>query len=207
MARWWIIALGIGAAGLLLHRAAEARTPSRWTSEDAEYLARMLIMEHGRLGPSVEWVALGYVARNRAERSDAPIRDIVTSSRWVGTGARARSYLDAIQLPSGIDRRTQYHTNPTLHPNYSVALDTGRAILSDAVGNPIGSRRHFLHPQSLSRCDVVGEIGGTRGQLRCYRHPAAPDHGMRWYPVWAIDRDDGGEAEYSPVRIGAAIVV
>ncbi len=167
----------------------EGRSP-----DDAEYLARVTMLEAAR-GSREEWIAIQWVAINRARAAQISVRDVVATTSWPGGGASGRAFVEAVQAPSGVSYRSAFgHPSPPDVRGYDRALDVAHAILAGEIRNPIGGRTHFVHPQSLRRCDVAGELPDGRICLD-----------GRAYPRWAVSKDQGGRAALDPRRIGRAV--
>jgi hypothetical protein len=184
------IAVGVGA--LAAYWLLRPRTVGAAAAGDVEWLARLITLEAGDIGPSDEWAGIMAVARNRAARAHTDVRSVVTTTAWPGGGARGRAFVEAIQQPGGIGYRSASgHRAPPDHPRWRDALAFADELVQSGR-NPVGPREHFFHPGGMPRCDE-----GCGSNKRCV-------DGRCW-PTWGIPRADGGTAEYPPIRVGRAI--
>ena len=154
-----------------------------WSSEDVEYLARVLMMEAASRPDSPEWAGIAWVAVNRAlDWSPHTIRGQVARIRWPGGGERGRAFVERIQ-----------GSYPTRQRTYPQALAFAERVLTGQVPSPVGRRKHFVHRRGMKDC-INGTCGGT---LLCVSG--------KCIPVWAVSKDlPGGRAEYQPVVVGRA---
>jgi hypothetical protein len=149
-------------------------------AEDREYLARLLIMQD--VLTQDEWAGIAWVALNRIHEGQCDtMRECVTSSNW-STNEERRARVAA---PAGwVDRWG--HPSPPDSPRWSEALEFASAVLAGEIPNPIGERRHFIHPESLHTCIDEGVI---TGEYIC--------QDGRKYPLWAVP----GYSEHEPIMI------
>jgi hypothetical protein len=174
---WWII--GIVSAGMLFY-CLSAHAGSTKGDEDVEYLARMLTMHDTLTEP--EWAGISWVVLNRIRAGRcSTVRECVTSTSWSANDER-RARLAA---PAGwTDSRG--NPSPLDNPRWTEALEFASAVIAGQVENPIGGRRHFIHPASLRTCTDEGVISGA---YIC-------QDGKR-YPLWAVS----GYAAHEPIMI------
>lgn len=175
---WKFIAAGVAGLGigvLILNRYQNA--------SEAEWMARVLLLEAGDIGPSEEWVAIMQVARNRARSGDYPdtVREVVSSLSWPGGGARGQAFVEKV-----------VSSWPLEHPRWDEAFALARRMVAGEIANPIGTRTHFFHPGGMPSCAEEGawNESGTRYCIE-----------GRWWPSWSLP----GRAEQEPIRIGRAI--
>jgi len=189
-----LIAIAVGLV-LLRARSASADVEGRssavtsgvggrqWTAVDVDYLARALMMEASSVPDSTEWAAIGWVAVNRALSDGRTIRDVVATTRWSGGGERGRDFVATIQSAEPTEKRA-----------WPDALEFASWLLGGRIPNPIGSRRMFVHPRGMPRCEETPECDGAR---LC--------RDGRCLPTWIVARADGGSAKHTPVRQGRAV--
>lgn len=185
-----LIGLGAGVLVLAISRAASAtvRVPISKTPENVEWLARVLMVEQsasGREPPWDEWAGIAWVAINRAAKLNASIREVLLRESypvWFGASPPDRLYADDLLLKG----------------NGPKALTFADRVLDGQVENPIGVRISFVHPKGLARCEQAGVLESRR---ICVMTSA----GLRWLPVWAVSKDDGGVAKLDPMQHGAAV--
>lgn len=159
-----------------------------WTSEDVDYLARILMMEAARAVGSAEWAGIAWCAVNRAlERHAAghplSIRSVVATTAWSGGGDRGRAFVERINSDYPERQRT-----------WADAIAFAEELLQGQIANPIGERTHFVHPTGMPRC-VDGEC--SNAALMCVEG--------RCLPGWIVARADGGRSEYPPVEVDRAV--
>lgn len=191
----WIIGAAFGLAAAYFTTRKAIALGSGWTSEDVEYLARVTMLE-AATGSDDEQAAIMQVALNRAASKGQTVREIVSSIRWPGGGARGESFVEAVGSPAGTV--TEYHRSPLDYPQYPGALALAGEVVSGRRPNRIGGRDHFVHPQSLSTCTTENAVDGSR---ICYRWAS---YGLRRTPVWAISESSGGESDNEPIQVGRA---
>lgn len=193
---WVLIGVGLG-AGLLLIRKAQAggglNVSSRYSN--AEWLARVVIMEAGSIGPTPEWAAIMFVAINRARSAHKSLEKVVSTTSWPGGGERGRVFCETIKALGGEGYQDQYgRHSPADSSHYPQALQFARSVLAGEVRNPIGSRRYFVHPLGMPSCSPEGSWRAD-GDRKCVNG--------HWLPKRFI-------AEYAPnppIRVGRAIFV
>jgi len=167
----------------------------------AEWLARMITLEAGDIGPGDEWSAIMQVAINRLQSGSYGPRmeNVICRSSWPGGGARGRDWIEAVQAEGGRGYTSAYGKRaPPDHPRWSAAMDWAARVWSGQVPNRIGSRLHFYHPGGMLACGASQE-GQTspRGTLICIAG--------RWRPLWGVPRSQGGTARQEPIQVGRAI--
>ena len=181
---WWIIALGAG-IGIIwgISRAASAHgVPD--TDENVEYLARMLCMHSSLTEP--EWIGLSWLVLNRIQAGRCrTVRECVTSTSWSTNEERRRR----LAAPSGYQDASGKPAPPD-SPRWEEALALAEEILQGQHPNPIGQRRHFIHPQALHDCTAEGSRDGN---YEC--------RGGKLYPLWALPE----YAEQTPIMIGITL--
>jgi hypothetical protein len=187
MIPWWLLPIGVG-AGL-----AYLIVRERNGKEDAEYLARMTILEAGGIGPSEEWAGIMWVAMNRAKTQGRSVKSIVTDCRFPGCSSRGYSYVEAVAAPGGVGYESPHgHHSPLDHREWPQALDFATKLVQGKIENPVGPREHFFHPGGMPRCSAEGAWNERRNRI-C--------HQGHWWPLW-------GFAEYAenpPIRLGRAV--
>jgi hypothetical protein len=171
---FWVIGIGIGVVAFLLSRQASAgMTQIGLTTEDVEYLARMMAIEHPN-GSDDELVGIAWVGINRLRsgRFGSTMRDVVTAVNFAGGGANGDRYRRIIVSPSGYveDGRR----SPVDHPQYDRIIDLCFQVAQGEAPTPIGDRLHFIHPRNMENCSREGERDGGRV---CYSG--------KWVPSWA----------------------
>jgi hypothetical protein len=190
-----LIGSGVGVGGvivwLLLSR---KRWTGKFTDEDVEYLARILVVEAG--GHKEDWPGIAWVAVNRARRNyggrGTTIKDQVDTPRWFGSAGVGYQKVHTGRTPSG---------RPLL--GGQVGRDArafARAVLDGRVPSPIGDRISFVHYSGMRRCRE-SEVGEVSGRFICDDHPR---YGPRWVPKWIVSPDKGGVARSEPVDVGRA---
>lgn len=196
MKGWGALAVALALVAVAVRRAAAASRGRRvvWTGadpSDAEYLARILMIEAAS-GARNEWAAIAWVAVNRARRAQSSVRAVVASNAWFGSGASAESAIRRVQAPSG--SRPDGRTAPPQYAQYPSALSFATALLEGRVPNPIGPRRHFVHPQSLPICTPDTAVPAGRVCVD-----------GRLFPRWSVSTSRGGSAEHEPIQIGRGV--
>jgi len=156
-------------------------------STDREWLARLLMVERSAWGEEpdyTEWAAISYVALNRASRYGMGIYDVIHLDDW-------RRWF------SGDPPEMLYQSDLLQRGNGPRAYAFAKEILKGNRRNPIGKRRHFVHPAKFRDCDQAGEVDG---RYVC----ADTAFGLKRLPRWVVSPDDGDVAEYEPVDVGNA---
>ena len=122
----WTGAIIGGAIALLVTREVMARRKPDYT--EAEWLARLIILEAGNIGASDEWAAIMQVALNRvtSPRYGDDLRSVVATTKWPGGGSRGRAWVEAVQAEGGVGYRSAHgHPAPPDHRRYVEALEFG----------------------------------------------------------------------------------
>jgi len=191
----WTGAIIGGAIALLVTREVMARRKPDYT--EAEWLARLIILEAGNIGASDEWAAIMQVALNRvtSPRYGDDLRSVVATTKWPGGGSRGRAWVEAVQAEGGVGYRSAHgHPAPPDHRRYVEALEFAELVLSGGVSNRIGERTHFYHPRGMARC-----VADLEGQWNLSGSRMCIDG--RWVPKWGIEQF----AEFEPIRVGRAV--
>lgn len=189
---WWGLAIGAVLVLALMNSPAEAAISP---DNSPEWLARVVLLEAGDIGPGDEWAAIMQVGINRRAKPSYgdTLRSVVATTEWPGGGARGRAFVEAVQAPGGQGYRSEYgHIAPPDHPRWRDALAMSVEVLRGYRHNIIGDRTHFFHPGGMPRCDRDGEWNPERTRI-C--------HDGRWWPVWAAS----GFSEFPPIRVGRAV--
>ena len=176
----WLLVAGGLVGWKLLSSSSAGSTPAggrEWTDEDIEYLARVLIMETGLARDPTEMVGIAWVAVNRALGKKKSIRQVVATTSWPGGGARGNSFVEAIQMDRPGRTSSNLHSAPVGHPNIGKARELAKNVLRGSKSNPIGPRKHFVHPSGLP------------GSL----------------PSWVVSKSAGGAAEFEPLKVAGAL--
>lgn len=191
----WAVPIGLGiAAALMFTRQGRGHRPVV-PMEDAEYLARVAILETGGGGPPEEWAGVMNVALNRAEHRGQTVRQVVTNCNWPGCSSRGRAFVEAVAAPGGVGYRSEHgHGAPPDHRNWPMMMAFAQQVIIGAVENPIGPRRHFFHPGGMPSCGELapGEWNESGSRI-CVE-------GKLW-PRWSMPQ----YAEYPPMRVGRAV--
>jgi hypothetical protein len=167
----------------------------------AEWLARMITLEAGDIGPGEEWSAIMQVAINRFRSGQYGSRmsGVIATTRWPGGGARGRAWVEAVQADGGIGYRSAYgHRAPPDHPRWSEAKLWAARVWLGLEPNQIGARQHFYHPSGMPSCGVSQQNQrNAAGTLIC--------KDGRWRPLWGVAVGSGGTARTTPIQIGRAV--
>lgn len=205
MKYWWAI-LGGSALAYVLTRSSSRRRRLESTS-DQEWLARVVIMEHGSAGAGDEWTAIMQVVVNRTAHQSFPatIREVVTTRSWPGGGDRGAAYLEAIQADGGVgyESATGRYAPPDSRA-WSYALEHAGRFLSGEFRNRIGTRVHQCHPgsscgyQDSSFPEIKEHQLNGNGRMKCISG--------RLIPLWALPLDDpDSRSDQEPVVVGTGI--
>lgn len=196
----WVV-LGAGAVFLIFgfSRKAEASTMSvlmgrTWTDEDAEYLARVLIMETGFGRNLEEMKGVAWSAVNRAIKNKTSIKKVTAILSWPGPGARGQSFVAAMQMDQ--PGRSAMHDAPVGHQNIIKAREFTKNLLMGKVSNPVGNRTNFCHPSGMPASDQPDGVKNAKGN-RISKNG-------RWLPLWAVNRSQGGMVD-DALLVGGAI--
>jgi len=117
------------------------------------------------------------VAVNRALGKKKSIRQVVATTSWPGGGARGNSFVEAIQMDRPGRTSSGLHSAPVGHPNIGKARELAKNVLGGSKSNPIGPRKHFVHPSGLP------------GSL----------------PRWVVSKSAGGAAEFEPLKVAGGL--
>lgn len=216
-------ALGIGALALLglvlaMRRkgdqvepvkllAGDGKPPGgrRWTTADADAMARTLIMEIGGKKIDPEWAAIAFCMVNRAIKYKRPsIWAVVERTDWTGTGARVKLYMKARRKPAGEKvcgpvtskgvTKTVCYASPAGHSRYAAAKRFATELLKGKIRNPIGTAKNYLHPRGMPK-------DTPENRKKYSKH--VPFEG-RMLPKWAVSSANGGTAA-RVVRLGLGL--
>jgi hypothetical protein len=182
--------------------------PEPWETPDINWLARVLIMEAGDIGPGDEWAAIANVAMNRAKKRGLPIKEVVANTSWPGGGPRGRLFVKAIQSNETSGKLTStYKTKdgkkktikkspPMASRRWSAAYQFAYKTLMGDISNPIGNRTHFVHPGGMPKTKQPDGTKNKSGSRIAFKG--------RWLPPWVLPETVGGTAD-NPKKVGRAV--